>query len=97
MLSFLINFYMIKKPNNALQILFSGVCDLEYYYHFAMFNVYLRRKLGWPQSPLTYFVFNSCSKNKGEAKIELKIKIGVCLNHPEYTLPWNYSNGYLLQ
>ena len=30
-----------------------GVCDLEYYYHFAMSNICLRRKLGWPQSPLT--------------------------------------------
>ena len=32
---------------------FSGVCDLEYYYHFAMFIICLRRKLGWPQSPVT--------------------------------------------
>ena len=32
-----------------------------------------------------YFVFNGCSKYTGEAKIELKIKTGVCLKHPEYT------------
>ena len=24
---------------------FSGVCDLEYYYHFAMFNICLKRNL----------------------------------------------------
>ena len=40
---------------------FSGVCDLEYYYHFAVFNIHLRRKLGWPQSPLTGYIF--CGTN----------------------------------
>ena len=30
---------------NAFQISFSGVCDLEYYNHFAMFIICLRRKL----------------------------------------------------
>ena len=30
-----------------------------------------------------YFVLNTCSKYKGKAKIELKIKTGVCLNHTE--------------
>ena len=33
---------------------FSGVCDLDYYYHFATFSICLRRKLGWSQSPLNY-------------------------------------------
>ena len=32
---------------------FSDVYDLEYCYHFAMFIICLRRKLEWPQSPLT--------------------------------------------
>ena len=31
----------------------SSVCDLEYCYHFAMFIICPRRKLGWPQSQLT--------------------------------------------
>ena len=32
---------------------FSGVWDLEYYYYSAVLNICLRRKLEWPQSPLT--------------------------------------------
>ena len=32
---------------------FSCVCDLEYYYHFVVFIICLKRKLEWPQSPLT--------------------------------------------
>ena len=31
-----------------------------------------------------YFVFNSCSKYRGWSKNWAKIKIGVCLNHPEF-------------
>ena len=34
---------------------FSGVCNLEYYNCLAMLNICLRRKLEWPQSPLTVY------------------------------------------
>ena len=37
---------------------FSGVCDHQYYHCFVMLNICLRRKLEWPQSPLT--LVHSC-------------------------------------
>ena len=37
---------------------FSGVCDLEYYNCLAMLNICLKRKLEWPQSPLTLVVWS---------------------------------------
>ena len=64
---------------------FLGICDLEHYYCNAMLNKCLRRKMGWPQNPLTVDHWNT-EKPFPEMTTDLAL----------YWKQWEYTRNLLV-